>query len=188
MTKKTTTADDSALFRASVGKVHSLTHNSVILKPDQRPRPVPRTKTPDNSDPLQNSVDDGLETLFQEDKMAFLAPGVQKNLLKKLRKGQYGLDAEIDLHGFNSREAQHRLLHFLQSCAEDGRRSILIIHGKGYNSPNAQPVLKNDLNLWLRRHKDVQAFCSAPQKAGGAGALLLLLKSSEKFGDEDDGL
>lgn len=185
MTKKTTSNDETALFRASVGKVRAIEHNQVLLKPSPKPKPFPRPANVSESDPLQNAVDEELELLYQEDSMAFLAPGVQKAVLKKLRKGRFGVHAEIDLHGLNSKEAQHYLLQSINICIEDGARCILVIHGKGYNSPNAQPVLKNDLNFWLRQHKDVLGFCSAPAKAGGTGALLVLLKLGEKFADDE---
>lgn len=185
MSKKTTSPADLALFRSTVGKVRALDSNTVILKPDKKPRPVPVFKPLEQVDPLQKQVDGGLDTLFQEDKVGFIAPGLQKNVLKKLRKGYYGLDADIDLHGLTSREAQQQLLHFLHFCVEDGCRCVQIVHGKGYNSPGNQPVLKNDINLWLRQHKDVLAFCSTPPKAGGTGALFVLLKLSEKFDTND---
>lgn len=186
MKKKTTSPADSSLFRAAVGEVKKIDSNSVDLRPATRPRPVPRFQPLEQIDPLQNSVDDALETLFQEDKVAFIAPGLQKNVLRKLRKGYYGVDGEIDLHGLGSREAQQQLLRFLHVCVEDGRRCVQIIHGKGYNSPDSQPVLKNDINLWLRQHKDILAFCSTPPRAGGTGALYVLLRLSDKFAAEDD--
>ncbi|MGD0958906.1 MAG: Smr/MutS family protein, partial [Methylomonas sp.] len=126
-------------------------------------------------------VEEALDTLYQEDTLAFVAPGIQKSVLKKLRKGHFGLDAELDLHGLNSSDALKQLLSFLHHCLEDGCRCVLIVHGKGYHSPDNEPVLKNAINLWLRQHKDVQAFCSAPARAGGSGALLVLLRLSEKF-------
>jgi len=186
VTKKPTSPAESALFRASIGAVKPIETNTVLLKPDQKPRPIPKFQALERVDPLQQAVTDPLETLFQEDKVAFIAPGLQKNVLKKLRKGYYGLDADIDLHGLSSRDAQQQLLRFLHGCVEDGYRCVQIIHGKGYNSPDLQPVLKNDLNLWLRQHKDVLAFCSTPPKAGGTGALYVLLKLSDKFAQADD--
>jgi len=186
VTKKTTSAEDADLFRNAVGNVKKIEADTVILKPDKKPRPIPRFQPLEQIDPLQNDVDEALETLFQEDKVAFIAPGLQKNVLKKLRKGYYGVDAEIDLHGLSSREAQQQLLRFLHFCVEDGSRCVQIIHGKGYNSPDNQPVLKNDINLWLRQHKDVLAFCSTPPRAGGTGALYVLLKLSDKFGAVED--
>ena len=186
VTKKPTNTDDSDLFRNAIGKVRRLDTNTVVLKPDKKPRPVPAVKPLEQVNPLRNEVADSLETLFQEDKVGFLAPGLQKNVLKKLRKGYYGVDAEMDLHGMSSRDAQRELLRFLHFCVEDGCRCVQIIHGKGYNSPDSQPVLKNDINLWLRQHKDVLAFCSTPPKAGGTGALYVLLRLSDKFSQADD--
>ncbi len=186
MTKKTTSFDDVELFRSAIGKVKSLDSNTVILRPDKKPRPVPTFKPLEQVDPLQNAVDDALDTLYQEDRVAFITPGLQKSVLKKLRKGYYGLDADIDLHGLTSREAQTQLLRFLHFCVEDGCRCVQIVHGKGYNSPGNQPVLKNDINLWLRQHKDVLAFCSAPSRAGGAGALFVLLRLSDKYAVSGD--
>jgi len=188
VTKKPTSTHDSDLFRGAVGQVRRIEVDTLILKPEQKPRPVPTFKPLEQVDPLQNEVQDSLETLYQEDKVGFIAPGLQKNVLKKLRKGYYGVDAEIDLHGLTSREAQQQLLRFLHFCVEDGCRCVQIVHGKGYNSPGNQPVLKNDINLWLRQHQDVLAFCSTPPKAGGTGALYVLLKLSDKFGLTDDEL
>jgi len=186
VTKKNEFTDDGALFRTAIGKVRTIDTNTVALKPDKKPRPIPAFKALEQVDPLQIAVDQHPETLYQEDKIAFISPGLQKNVLKKLRKGYYGLDADIDLHGLTSREAMRQLLDFLHRCVEDGCRCVHIVHGKGYHSPENQPILKNDINLWLRRHKDVLAFCSAPSRAGGAGALFVLLRLSDKFGAQED--
>ena len=113
-----------------------------------------------------------VEKVGLEDSLSFIAVGLQKNVLKKLRKGYFGLDAEIDLHGLTSDEAKRQLLNFLHRCVEEGYRCVHIVHGKGNRSPDNHPILKNNLNLWLRQHKDVQAFCSAPVKHGGTGAVL----------------
>jgi len=185
VTKKTTSTEDAALFRNAVGTVRTIESDAVVHE-TSKPAPYPVAKPPEFVNPLQNTVDEGLETLFQEDKMAFIVVGLQKNVLKKLRRGQYGVDADIDLHGLIRRDAQQHLLRFLHDCVENGCRCVQIVHGKGYNSPGQQPVLKNDLNLWLRQHKDVLAFCSAPPRAGGAGALYVLLRASDKFAAADD--
>ncbi len=102
-------------------------------------------------------------------------------MLKKLRKGQFGVNAEIDLHGLNSNDAKRQLLNFLHDSVEDGSRCVHIVHGKGYRSEGNHPVLKNNLNLWLRQHQNVQAFCSATPKNGGNGAVFVLLQLSKKF-------
>jgi DNA-nicking Smr family endonuclease len=172
---------ESALFRDAVGSVQTISSDYVLLQPSNKPRPYPRPKPVDTSHPLTSTNNDSLETLFQEDTMAFIAPGLQKNVIKKLRKGHFPVEADMDLHGLTSRQAQPQLMRFLQHCIDNGYRCAHIVHGKGYHSPDSQPVLKNDLNHWLRQHPSVQAFCSAPQRDGGSGAVLVLLKVAEKF-------
>ena len=92
--------------------------------------------------------------------VAYIGPGLQKKVLRKLRHGFFDIDAELDLHGLNAHEARHRLSEFLTRCVRAEMRCVHIIHGKGYRSPDNRPVLKNKLNLWLRQHDDVLAFCS----------------------------
>jgi DNA-nicking Smr family endonuclease len=108
------------------------------------------------------------------DSMRFLANGIQQSVIKKLRSGYFGIDAEIDLHGLSRHVAKQQLLHFLHTCVEEGCRCVHIVHGKGYRSPDNISILKNDLNHWLRQHQDVQAFCSAKPNEGGTGALFVL--------------
>ena len=188
MSKKNLTSEDSDLFRKAIGKVHAVKSDKVLLKEDNKPRPYPKSQIINVEEHLSGEAGGNLEKVGLEDSMSFMAPGLQHSVLKKLRKGQFGLDAEIDLHGLNSNEARRQLLHFLHDCVEDGCRCVHIVHGKGYRSPDNHPILKNNLNLWLRQHKDVQAFCSAPQKDGGTGAVFVLLQLSEKYGANEGGL
>jgi len=181
--KKTLTSEDSDLFRHAIGKVRSVTSDKVLLKPENKPKPYP-VNISAGSDaaawkPGAATIE--VEKVGLEDSLSFIAPGLQNNVLKKLRRGYFGLDAEIDLHGLNSNEAKRQLLHFLHSCVEEGCRCVHIVHGKGYRSADNHPVLKNNLNLWLRQHNDVQAFCSASPKYGGTGAVFVLLQSAEKY-------
>lgn len=186
MVKKILSTDDSALFRQSIGDVKPMENNTLLLKPDKKPKPYPKPKSEKINTTFQQSIDSEIELLDQEDSMSFIAPGLQKNVLKKLRKGYFGLDAFIDLHGLTSREAEYQLSRFLHLSIEDGCRCIHIVHGKGYRSSNDKPVLKNDINIWLRQHKEVQAFCSTPAKDGGTGAVFVLLKLSRKYTDEEE--
>lgn len=178
--------DDGELFRAAVGKVKAVTANTVLLKSDTKPKPYPVAKPLQQINPLQNNVDDGLETLYQEDRVVFTAPGLQKAVIKKLYKGHYELEADIDLHGLTSQEAFKQLIRFLHYCVENGYRCVQIVHGKGYHSPDQQPILKNNINLWLRQHKDILAFCSPPSRAGGSGALYVLLRLADKFANTEE--
>jgi len=184
--KKTLSEEDSALFRQSIGKVKSVKKDTLLLKPDKKPRPVPKSEVIERENPLQNGIELSLEKLSHEDKLSFIVPGLQKNVLRKLRKGYFGLDADIDLHGLTSQKAKQQLINFLHHCIENGCRCVHIIHGKGYRSPDNHPILKNDINVWLRQHKDVLAFCSTPPKNGGTGAVFVLLKLSEKYSEQND--
>lgn len=186
MVKKNLTPEDSHLFRQTVGKVTTVKDDKVLFTEDKKPKPFPKPASVDMEAYLIDKAEIDLESVSLEDTMSFLSPGLQKNVLKKLRRGYFGLDAEIDLHGLSSNEAKRQLLRFLHMCVEDGFRCVHIVHGKGYRSPDNLPVLKNNLNLWLRQHKDVQAFCSAPPKDGGAGAVFVLLHVAEKYRNDNE--
>lgn len=184
MTKKILTPVESDLFRQSIGSVRAVKNDKILMEKEQKPKPFPKARADTNDDHGLDFTDLTLDKLGIEDSLSYSAPGLQKNVLKKLRKGYFGLDAEIDLHGLTSAEAKRQLLNFIYLCVEDGYRCVHIVHGKGYRSPDNQPVLKNNLNSWLRQHQDVQAFCSTPPKEGGTGAIFVLLQLSEKYRQE----
>ena len=177
MTKKTISSEDSDLFRQSIGKVRKIVSDKISPVASSKPKPYPKKEAPDLRDHLNKTISDqSIQKVSIDDNLNFLAPGQQNKVLKKLRQGYFGVAAELDLHGLTSNEAKQQLLNFLHSCLENGHRCAHIIHGKGYRSADNHPVLKNNLNLWLRQHKDVQAFCSAPSKQGGTGAIFVLLQ------------
>jgi len=180
MAKKNLTPEDSDLFRLTIGKVHAVKSDKVLLTESNKPKPYPKSPTVNMEEHLSSADEFDIEKVGIEDSLSFMVPGLQHNVLKKLRKGQFGVDAEIDLHGLSSNAAKQQLLHFLHNSVEDGCRCVHIVHGKGYRSADNHPVLKNNLNVWLRQHKDVQAFCSAPPKDGGTGAVFVLLQLSKK--------
>lgn len=179
MTKKNLSDADSQLFRQTIGQVKKIKHNSVTLKPKPL-KPIPKEKLLE-SNFNTNPIEKVKLQLTAEAKVSFLAAGLQRNLLKQLQCGYFELDVSLDLHGLNSYQAQKSTARFLHECIENGYRCVHIVHGKGYRSEANYPVLKNDLNIWLRNHIDVQAFCSATPKEGGTGAMLVLLSVSEKY-------
>jgi len=178
VTKKIPTPEDSNLFRETIGKVRSVKKDKVQLTAQAKPKPFPKPQTVNVQDYLAGAAE--IDTVGREDSLSFIASGVPQNVLAKLRQGYFGLDAEIDLHGLSSNEAKRQLLDFLHSCVKEGCRCVHIVHGKGYRSQDPFPILKNNINLWLRQHKDVQAFCSASPKDGGTGAVYVLLYSSAR--------
>ncbi|MCX7096906.1 MAG: Smr/MutS family protein [Methylococcales bacterium] len=177
MAKKTLTPEDRDLFRQTIGKVRAVNSDKVQLNEGIKPKPYPKPLAVDVEGHLLSEAAE-IGQVGLEDSLSFSMPGIQNSVLKKLRRGVFGVDAELDLHGLTSTEAKRQLLHFLHNCVGAGCRCVHIVHGKGYRSADNLPVLKNNLNLWLRQHKDVQAFCSAPAKDGGAGAVFVLLRQA----------
>ncbi len=116
MVKKTLSEEDQNLFRQTVGKVRSTSSNKVLLNTANKPKPYPKQQHHNIDEDLINVSVSELEKVGLEDSMSFILPGVQNNVLKKLRRGFFGLDSEIDLHGLTSSAAKKQLLHFLNRC------------------------------------------------------------------------
>jgi DNA-nicking Smr family endonuclease len=110
------------------------------------------------------------------EELSFLRHGLSRQVLRKLRRGHWVVESELDLHGMNRAQATEQLALFLRACVARHLRCVRIIHGKGLGSRNREPVLKNLLHKLLPRREDVLAFCQAPAAHGGGGALLVLLK------------
>jgi DNA-nicking Smr family endonuclease len=109
--------------------------------------------------------------------LSFQRAGVRIDVMRRLRRGLYPVDDELDLHGLTQSAARNQLADFLAHSRDGGLRCVRIIHGKGYRSGARGPVLKIAVNLWLRRHMDVMAFVSARAIDGGAGAVYVLLRA-----------
>lgn len=109
--------------------------------------------------------------------LSFRRGGVRDQVLRRLRRGLYPVDDELDLHGLSQTAARSHLADFIARSRDGGCRCVRIIHGKGYRSGARGPVLKTAVNLWLRRHMDVMAFVSARAIDGGAGAVYVLLRA-----------
>ena len=102
--------------------------------------------------------------------------GLQQRVLRKLRRGQFAIEAELDLHGYIVPEAREALAVFLRDAQLTGKRCVRIIHGKGLGAEGRLPVLKIKVNSWLRQKDQVLAFCSTRPQDGGTGAVYVLLK------------
>jgi DNA-nicking Smr family endonuclease len=107
----------------------------------------------------------------------FLRPGLNRMTLRKLRRGAFPPQDELDLHGLSSDAARKLLAQFLHDAAQRGLRCVSVIHGKGWRSEGRDGILKVHTRHWLAQHALVLAFCEAPLNAGGGGAVWVLLKS-----------
>ena len=172
--------EDSRLFRETIGSVRPV--QSVQAVPEKNPpKPLIRRRHLDVD--WSDTAPSELPLLATGDVMSFAAPGIQKRVLRKLRSGGFGADVELDLHGLTVAEAKRRLAGFLHTCLADQLRCLHLIHGKGYRSEGDYPILKNHINLWLRQHPDVLAFCTAKPSEGGTGAVYVLLRDVRKNSD-----
>lgn len=107
----------------------------------------------------------------------YLSNGLNRMTLRKLRRGAWPPQDNLDLHGLNSDAARRLLVDFLHDATQSGLRCVIVIHGKGWRSEGREGILKVHTRHWLTQHPQVLAFCEAPQNAGGGGAVLVLLKS-----------
>jgi DNA-nicking Smr family endonuclease len=123
--------------------------------------------------PAPQTWDAGQEFEHQQ---TFVRRGIGSDVVDKLRRGHWSVQAEHDLHGLTSDEAHDSLADFLVEARGHGLRCVRIIHGKGLTSPNREPVLKGKVRSWLAHWDDVLAYAEAPQHAGGGGAVHVLLK------------
>ena len=108
--------------------------------------------------------------------LSFQRGGLRPQVMRRLRRGLYPAEDELDLHGLNQTAARDSMADFIARSRDSGRRCVRIIHGKGYRSGARGPVLKIAVDLWLRRHMDVMAFTSARAIDGGTGAVYVLLR------------
>ena len=177
---------DVRLFREAVQDVKKLAPGSSGLPRgeasiDTRRRPAPRARfsRADRHAVLRESLDGetGDPELAAGDELVYHRAGVQMTVLRKLRRGQYRVQAEIDLHGMTVAEAKPALRDFLAGALERQFHCVRIIHGKGLRSGHRGPVLKGAVSSVLRRVGAVVAYVSARQVDGGTGAVYVLLDS-----------
>lgn len=117
-----------------------------------------------------------VQTLLDtDDALSFRRPDIGPEVVRKLRRGVWAIQAQLDLHGLRREEARERLNRFVFEARRSGLRCVRVIHGKGNNSPGREPVLKGKVKSWLVQKKDVIAFTQARASDGGNGALLVLL-------------
>ena len=154
-------------------------HTNFVEEKRPKPEPTPHETIKDQRRTLEESLDVSLEVedLQPGDSLAFCRSGIQKTIFRKLKKGQFSVGAELDLHGFTRAEAQLEMSRFIKSARERDIRCVRIIHGKGYGSSNKGPKLKPMVNQWLQMRSEILAFCSARPIDGGTGAVYVLLKS-----------
>ncbi len=173
-------ADARALFRAAVADACPLPPPDRVQLAPPPPPALPLQSQRDEREALAASLSDDIDvdSLLETDaELSFRRPGIGSDTLRRLRRGHWVVQGELDLHGMRRDEARDALLEFLHRAQAQDRRCLRVIHGKGLSSPGREPVLKHKVRRWLVQIDAVLAFCQAGPADGGAGALLLLLRA-----------
>ena len=174
---------ERTLFVRAAGDVkplrqHTTRHQRVHHAPEQ-PAPTPVQRQLDEQRVLQEAISDEFDatTLLEIDEaLSFRRPGVGLDVIRKLRRGDWSIQGEIDLHGLRREQAREALAAFLRESGKRGWRCVRVVHGKGLGSPGKAPVLKGKVHGWLAQKNEVLAFVQARADEGGAGAVVVLLR------------
>jgi len=174
---------NSQLFRKAIGYAVPLAHSNRAARP--QPQTLPQRLPGQAAAPaaaaafLSDGPDDFGAVAVGADQ-AFARDGIDQRTLRRLRRGDWPVNGQLDLHGMTRDQARGATEGFVASASGQGWRCIRIIHGKGLGSADQTPVLKVLVRRWLRQSVQVLAFADAPVSAGGSGASLILLKAADR--------
>ncbi|MBU0589428.1 MAG: Smr/MutS family protein [Gammaproteobacteria bacterium] len=167
------------LFVNAAGAVQPLLDKRRALLKKEQPAPVPVQRQRDEQAVLSEAISDEFDvsTLLDTDEhLSFRRPGIGTDVTRKLRRGDWSIQRQLDLHGLRSDEAREALGKFIREANRHGIRCVRVVHGKGLGSPGKAPVLKSKVHSWLVQKNEVLAFVQAKPAEGGAGALIVLLQ------------
>lgn len=173
---------EKEIFSRAIGRVIALAPQH---RPGQkanvqraRPAPVAEQQLRDDQAVMREALSDefDVETLLHTDEtLSFRRPGMGYDVVRKLRRGNWSIQRQLDLHGFRRDDAREALGAFIREAKKAGLRCVRVVHGKGLGSPGKAPVLKGRVQSWLVQKQEVLAFVQARPAEGGAGALVVLL-------------
>lgn len=176
---------EKELFARAIGPVKSLPakhrpgHRAHL--PVAQPAPIAVQQQRDELAVMREAISDefDVETLLDTDEaLSFRRPGMGPDVVRKLRRGNWSIQGQLDLHGLRQGDAREALGQFIRDALKVGWRCVRVVHGKGLGSPGKTPVLKGKVQGWLVQKQEVLAFVQARPVDGGAGALVVLLTQS----------
>jgi DNA-nicking Smr family endonuclease len=170
--------DEDDLFRRAMSGAKPIQTEKRVPPAGKKPRPKAKFARADESAALEESLDDDFDEFDtgSSEALRFHRQHVGKRTMRKLARGKYAVQDEIDLHGMTVSEAKPRLADFIEHSANSGKTCVRVVHGKGLGSGDRGPVLKPSVNRWLRKFECVLAFVSTRQVDGGTGAVYVLLQ------------
>ncbi|PKO53899.1 MAG: DNA mismatch repair protein MutS [Betaproteobacteria bacterium HGW-Betaproteobacteria-20] len=172
--------NEENLFSEAVKDVRPLPDNNRTIHSVKKPKPIPKQFIQDEQQALVDSLSDHYIPAYEletGEEMLYLRDGHSPDILRKLRRGHWVIQANMDLHGLVSDEARLYVASFISDCKKRSIRCIRIVHGKGLGSRNREPILKQKLRGWLMQKDEVIAYAEAKKQDGGSGAVIVLLKS-----------
>jgi DNA-nicking Smr family endonuclease len=178
-TQRTTSEKD--LFIRAAGAVQPLPDKRTALLKKEPPAPRPMQCQQDDKAILIEAISNEFDvsTLLDVDELlSFRRPGIGPDVIRKLRRGDWSIQRQLDLHGLRRDEAREQLSFFIHEAHKHGIRCVRVVHGKGLGSAGKTPVLKIRVQSWLVQKQEVLAFVQAKPADGGAGALMVLLAAS----------
>jgi len=169
---------DDELFREAMRDVKPMTQRARAALARKKPPARARFTAMERAAVLVESLQGFGEGDVTDsgDEISFRRPGVQDNVLRRLKRGEYRVQEVCDLHGLRVDEAKQALREFLALALANQLTCVRVIHGKGKGSGPRGPVLKTAVNMILRKTAPVVAFTSARRVDGGTGAINVLLK------------
>jgi len=179
VTKQSST--DRDLFIRAAGAVQPLPDKRRVLHKTQQKVPLSMQYQKDEKAVLKEAISDEFDvaTLLDTDEhLSFRRSGIGTDVTRKLRRGDWSIQRQLDLHGLRGDDAREALSLFIREAHKHGIRCVRVVHGKGLGSPGKTPVLKSRVHSWLVQKNEVLAFVQAKPADGGAGALVVLLMAS----------
>ncbi|WP_328185627.1 DNA endonuclease SmrA [Marinobacter sp. OP 3.4] len=180
-----TSKDERLLFLEQMKDVRR------IRRPNRAEVSTPKELTPGHLERQRAAVDarvrdanpltaSDVDPLTAQDILSWQRPGIQHGVFRKLRLGQYPIEARLDLHRMTVEEARREVFGFVKDCVRYGLRSVIILHGKGERNPDGIAQLKSYLARWLPELDEVLAFHSAQKHHGGTGAVYVMVRKSDQ--------
>ncbi len=170
---------ENDVFRDAVADAVPLAGDGRIDPPRRPPAAAARQRERDDRAVLAASLSDEIDieqVLDTDDSLSWHRASVGADVVRRLRRGEWTVRGQIDLHGLRVDEAREALVEFLGESQRREWRCVRVIHGKGLGSIGREPVLKTKVPRWLVQRRDVLAFCQARPNDGGGGALIVLLQ------------
>lgn len=175
-------SDEFAEFRQQMADVKPIDSDDVVPVKKAKPTAAQEARRQAAERQLEDDINylsmEFVDLVAPEDLVEYRRDGVQHGVFKRLKRGDYGIEASLDLHHHSLRQAREALFDFIQLCHRRGVRSAIVIHGMGRHSKPHPALLKSYVVKWLKQLEPVMAFNSAQRQHGGAGSVYVMLRKN----------